>query len=125
MNLHTIFHSLYSSLHSHQVYKGFPFLYPRQHTSYLLENSHSDSCAVFWSAWLAPDLVGGFVWWLLGTGAWGWVMRSLTVEPWGVLGLLLAHCAQSQVQVWVVAALGAPDLVATCWCTGTAPDVAG
>ena len=64
----------------------------------LIFNSHSDSCEVFWSVWLAPGLVGGFVWWLLATGAWGWVMRSLTVEPWGVLGLLLAHCVQSQVQ---------------------------
>ena len=107
------------------MYEGFLFIHPHQHTSYLLENSPSDRCEVFWPVWLAPGLVGGFVWWLLATGAWGWVMRLLTMEPWGVLGLLLARCAQSQAQVWVVAALGAPDLVSACWCTGPAPDVAG
>ena len=46
------------------------------------------------------------------------------MEPSGVLGLLLAHCGQSQVQVWVVAALGVSDLVSTWW-AGMAPDVAG
>ena len=59
---------------------------------------------------------------LPATGGWGRVMRRLTAEPQGVLGLVPAGWwAKPGTRVSGYRALGVPELVSACWWVG--PDV--